>query len=263
MGKFGAAICGLLASLLPYAAQAGAWTQEKHHWLIISSLDFARALDGYDGKGTAKAPIRFVKFNSRDLVEYGWSDKLTLFAAPEYVIAQSQWAGEAPVVARALSIEAGARYRLLDDFGVLSVQASYRTSGAFDLSNSRSIDTASIGEFRVLYGTNFPLFGHDAFGDAELAQRFVTHPRPNETLLDLTAGVWLGHTTQVMFQSFNVVSGGDWQPPDTYFRTHKIELSVVQRLNKKWSIQAGAFIAPAGQNSLVEQGFTVAAWTRF
>ncbi|HVU21212.1 MAG TPA: hypothetical protein VHE09_10810 [Rhizomicrobium sp.] len=231
--------------------------------MIISSLDLARALDGYDGKGSAKAPIRFVKLNSRDLVEYGWNDKLTLFAAPEYVIAESTWAGQTPNVARALSIEAGARYRLLDNIGVLSIQASYRTSGAFDLSNSRSIDTASIGEFRILYGTNFKLFGRDAFGDAELAQRFVTHPRPNETLLDLTAGLSLGPGTQVMLQSFNVVSGGDWQPPDTYFRTHKAEFSVVQRLNKKWSLQAGVFISPAGQNSLVEQGITLAAWTRF
>ncbi|HTT97347.1 MAG TPA: hypothetical protein VMF58_04820 [Rhizomicrobium sp.] len=256
---------GIVAAILLVVAEpacAGAWTQDAHHWQIITSVDFARAFDGYDGKGEAKAPIRFVKLNTRNLVEYGWTGRLTLFAAPEYVVAESVWADKSPVVAKALSIEAGARYRVLDSFGVLSVQASYRSSGAFDLSNSRSVDTASIAEFRVLYGTNFTLWGRNGFGDVELAERDITHPRPNETLLDMTGGLWFGARTMVMLQSFNVVSGGDADPPDTYFRTHKIELSVVRRVSTRWSVQLGAFMSPAGQNSLVEQGFTVGLWLR-
>lgn len=252
--------CALLILFAPGMARAGAWTQPAHHWQIITSFDFARALSGYDEHSAAKAPIRFVKLNTRDLVEYGWNDKLTLFAAPEYVVAESIWADKTPIVARALSIEAGARYRVLDSFGVLSVQASYRSSGAFDLSNSRSIDTASIAELRVLYGTNFMLWGRNGFADVELAERDITHPRPNETLLDMTGGIWFGEKTMAMLQSFNVVSGGDADPPDTYFRTHKIELSLVRKLSARWSVQLGAFVAPAGQNSLVEQGFTVGLW---
>jgi len=254
--------CFVALLATPDAATAGAWTQKAHHWQIITSFDFARALDGYDDKGAAKAPIKFIKFNSRNLIEYGWSDKLTLFAAPEYVVAESIWADKTPVVAKALSIEAGARYRLLDSFGVLSLQASYRSSGAFDLSNSRSIDTASIAELRMLYGTNFTLWSRNGFGDIELAERDITHPRPNETLLDLTGGLWFGEKTMVMLQSFNVVSGGDADPPDTYFRTHKIELSVVHKISARWSVQLGAFVSPAGQNSLVEQGFTLGFWVQ-
>jgi hypothetical protein len=265
MRKRATAILLFLGALLlfPRAACAGAWTQEAHHWLVISSSDFAQALDGYDGKASADAPIRFAKVSARDLVEYGWNDRLTLFLNAEYIVAQSRWDQKPPVTGRAMSIEAGARYRILDNIGVLSVQSSFRSSGAFDLSNSRDFDAANIAELRVLYGTNFKLFGFDAFGDVEMAERYVTHPRPNETVLDLASGVRLGRTTQVMLQSFNIVSGGDWNPPDSYFRTHKIELSVVQRLTQKWSVQAGAFVSPAGQNSLVEQGFTLAVWTRF
>ncbi len=257
------AICGLAMLLTPHAAYAGAWTQEAHHRLIISSSDYSEALDGYDGKAKADAPIRFTKVSARDLIEYGWSDRLTLFLNPEYIVARSQWDLKAPIMARALSVEDGARYRILDNIGVLSVQSSYRSSGAFDLPNSRGFDAASIVEGRVLYGTNFSLFGFDAFGDVEMAERYVSHPRPDETVLDLTSGIKFGSTTQVMLQSFNVISGGDWDPPDTYFRTHKIELSVVQRLTPKWSFQVGAYVSPAGQNSLVEQGLTAGVWTRF
>jgi len=251
---------GTLLLFLPGAASAGAWTLQAHHWQIISSMNYARALDGYDGAGSAKAPIRFVKLNSRDLVEYGWNDKLTLFTAVEYARAESIWADEQPLFAHALSVEAGARYRVWDRFGVFSVQASYRNSAAFDLPNSRSLDTASIAELRLLYGTNFTLLGRNGFADVELAERYVTHPRPNETLLDLTGGIRFGDRTMLMLQSFNVVSGGDADPPDTYFRTHKIELSVVEKLWGRYSAQVGVFIAPAGQNSLVEQGITLGMW---
>ena len=113
---------------------------------------------------------------------------------------------------------------------------------------------------RLLYGTNFKLFGRDGFGDVEVAERVITHPRPDETVLDLTGGIWFGTKTMVMLQSFNVVSGGDADSPDTYFRTHKIEMSVVRRLSPRWSVQLGAFLSPAGQNSLVEQGITIALW---
>jgi protein XagA len=235
----------LMFVIAPGIARAGAWTQDTGHWLSISSSDYAQALDGYDGKGCAIAPIRFTKVSARDLIEYGWNDKLTLFIDPEYITAQS-----------------GARYRIFDKIGVLSVQSSYRSSGAFDLSNSRDLGSASIVELRVLYGTNFTLLGLNAFGDVELGERYVTHPRPNETVLDLTAGVWLGDSTMAMLQSFNVVSGGDWEPPDTYFRSHKIELSLVQQISEKWSLQVGAYVSPAGQNALVEQGVSMSIWMR-
>jgi protein XagA len=246
----------------PSVVRAGAWTQDTGHWLSISSSDYSQALDGYDGKGRAIAPIRFTKVSARDLIEYGWNDKLTLFIDPEYITAQSVWDRKIAVTAKALSIEAGARYRVFDKIGVLSVQSSYRSSGAFDLSNSRDLGSASIVELRVLYGTNFTLLGLNAFGDAELGERYVTHPRPNETVLDLTAGVWLGDSTMAMLQSFNVVSGGDWEPPDTYFRSHKIELSLVQQISEKWSLQVGAYVSPAGQNALVEQGVSMSIWMR-
>ncbi|MEI9931384.1 MAG: hypothetical protein WDM89_12785 [Rhizomicrobium sp.] len=220
----------------------------------------SRALDGFDGKGNERAPIRFFKTSSTDLIEYGWSNRLTLYADPEYVVASAQWAGEEPVRAHTFSMEAGARYRILDSFGILSVQASYRNSGAFDLSNSRNLDTASIGELRILYGTNFTLWDRNGFADVEIAERDITHPRPNESVLDVTMGLRFGTKTMLMLQSFNVISGGDADLPDTYYRTHKIELSAVRAVSDRWRVQLGVFVSPAGQNSLVEDGVSVAFW---
>ncbi len=68
--------------------------------------------------------------------------------------------------------------------------------------------------------------------------------------------------TLVMVQSFNIVSGGDAIAPYTYYRTHKFELSVVEKLTDVWSLQSGAFISPGGQNALDERGFSFALWAK-
>jgi hypothetical protein len=67
----------------------------------------------------------------------------------------------------------------------------------------------------------------------------------------------------VMLQSFNLFSAGSAAAPYVYFRSHKIELSWVKRLSGRFSLQAGGFFSPSGQNALVEQGVVLALWTRF
>lgn len=255
------ALCATL--LLTCSAGAGAWTQDRHEWFSIMSFDTASAGKGYGATSRANAPVKFDKFYVKNLVEFGLTNRITLFAVSDYVVANATWADETPVHARDASFEGGVRFRITDRIGVLSVQSSYKQAGPFDLSNSVGLDSARIAEARLLYGTNFKLFGRDGFADIEAAQRWITRPRPDETVLDLTAGLWLGSKTMMMLQNFNVISGGDADPPYTYFRTHKIELSLVRNLSPRWSVQLGGFISPAGQNSLVEQGASLALWRRF
>src|SRR6185437_13550221 len=95
--------------------------------------------------------------------------------------------------------------------------------------------------------------GRNGFFDIQAAQRWIASPRPNETPIDLTAGLWLNKRWMVMLQSFNIVSAGDAKPPYTYYRSRKLELSLVQKLSRHWALQVGAFYSPAGQNALVER----------
>jgi hypothetical protein len=267
MHRFALALAIFAASAA--AAHAGAWTLKKHKWQIISQFEIAHAAKGYDGHASADAPIRFDKRYSKTLAEYGLNDRITLVVAPEYSTAISAWNGGAPVQAIDMGVEAGARARLSDAFGVVSLQATLKYAGPFDLSHGPIQKYDSIGrgatrteEVRLLYGAGFKLFGRDGFADAEAAERFITAPRPNETDIDLTAGLWFGAKTMVMAQSFNVISGGGAEPPYTYFREHKLELSLVRCLSDRWSVQLGAFIAPMGQNTVVEQGFSLSLWNR-
>ncbi|MEJ1970125.1 MAG: hypothetical protein WDN03_16060 [Rhizomicrobium sp.] len=151
---------------------------------------------------------------------------------------------------------------LFAHIGKLSLQGSYKTAGSFDLSVSAARESGRQIELRLLYGTSFSLFGKSGFFDAQVAQRWIAHPRPNETPIDLTAGLWLTKGTMLMAQSFNIVSAGDARPPYAFYRSHKIELSIVERLSRHWLLQSGVFFSPAGQNALVEKGVGVVLWTQ-
>lgn len=249
-----------LASSCP--ASAGAWTVRKHHWQVFNATTLSSATAIFASNGRAATPTKFHKYLVQNIVEYGLTNGITLFATPDFVTVSSRTGSLAPIAARGSSVEAGARVLLLAHIGQLSLQSSYKAAGPFDLSNSVNHDPAQQVELRLLYGTNFKLIGKDGFADIQAGERWISRQRPNETPIDLTAGYWFRSNTMVMAQSFNVVSGGDARPPFTYYRSHKVELSLVERLSRHWLLQLGAFVSPAGQNALDEKGLSLVLWTQ-
>ena len=241
---------------------AGAWTLKKHHWQTFNSTTLSMASQSYASNGHASTPTKFQKFLVQNTVEYGLTDNVTLFATPAYVVASVQTGSTPATNARTSSVEAGARFLLFAHIGKLSLQSSYKAAGAFDLSDSVNHDPARQIELRLLYGTNFKALGDDGFVDVQFAQRWINHQRPNETPIDLTAGLWLRQNTMVMVQSFNTISGGDAIAPFTYYRSHKVGLSLVERISRHWSLQLGGFLSPGGQNALDEKGLSLVLWTQ-
>jgi hypothetical protein len=247
------------------AAQGGAWTLPQGHWQMFSSAITSSA-DKAFGDGGHSTQVRFSKTLVQNSIEYGLTNRLTLFVTPDYVMAREQTPTLTPTTADDVSVEAGARLLLLGKIGKLSLQASYKTAGAFDLSYSPTTagrrDAGRQIELRLLYGTSFRFLGQDGFADVQAAQRWIGAPRPDETAVDLTLGWWLRHDTMLMAQNFNTVSAGDAKPPYTYYRSHKLAFSIVEKLSRHWSMQLGAFYSPAGQNALVERGIQMSLWTQ-
>lgn len=260
VGIFALALASMLLNCAN--AYAGAWTLSKYHWQIFTSATASQADGLFGSDGRPGHPTKFSKLLLQNCLEFGLTDRLTLFAIPAFVVANVQTKETKPVSARNSSFEGGARFLLLDSFGVLSVQGSYKTAGAFDLSVSANRQPGRQIDARLLYGTNFSLFDMSGFADFQIGQRWINRPRPNETPVDLTAGLWVTPSTMVMARSFNVISDGDAISPYSYYRAHKIEVSVVEKLSKRWSLKVGAFASPAGQNAIVERGIGVALWTQ-
>lgn len=244
-------------------ACAGAWTQPEDKTQTFSTFTYSRANRSYDSHSNATIPIRYTKLLTQTYIEYGVRDWLTLTVDPEYAKAQSGPPGGPIEVANAFAIGAGARVRLLDDYGVFSVEGSYKSAGAFDTSVSVNQESARQFEIRALYGTNFDVFGKTAFADLELGQRFIAGARPGETPIDVSVGLHITQQTMILAQSFNVIAGGDSKPPYGYYRSHKVQLSVVQHIWKDLSIQIGGFVSPLGQDALKEQGLSISLWDSF
>jgi hypothetical protein len=253
----------ILTSAVSGAAFAGAWTEGEGHWQIISGGWVSAASRAFDDHANPGSTVSFKKYLLQVATDYGWSDDLTLFFNAESVYADMTRTATLPQRGFDSAFEGGARRRLWNDFGVLSAQASYKSAGAYNFSVSADgKDGGQAMELRLLYGMGFTFDGYNAFVDAELGERFVSGVRPNETPIDLTAGIWITPNCMMMAHSFNLVSGGNAAPPYTYYRSHKLVFSLVRRLGKNYLVQLGAFFSPLGQNALVEQGLNVGFWTQ-
>ena len=260
----GRAVLALL--LLPCAAQAAAWTQRKGTWQIISSVVASDARRSFDGGGNAVTPALFDRVLLQNDIEYGLLSRVTIFARTETAYVHVRNGSGPALTAQNNAIEGGLRYRLarglglVSDYDVLSLEASWRTAGAFNFAYSANADAAGQDYgVRLLYGSGFRLGGRNGFVNMEIGERWLSRPRPDQTAMDLTAGLWLTPRWLVMLQSFNLVSGPA-MPPYVEFRTHKLEVSAAYRLTRHLTLQAGAILSPAGRNALDERGLCLSLW---
>ncbi len=248
-------------------ARAGAWTQAEDRLQVITNAIYSDAERAFDSRSSAQRPVTFQRLLIQTSADYGWNDDLTFFGRVETANARFANEGAPPAAALNTALEAGARYLLLNDpqYGVLSLQGSLRTAGAFNFAiSANSLVSGRSAGLRVLYGFNFQWHGLTGFADIQAGHTFLSRPRPNETPFDLTAGLWLNEKTMAMLQSFNLVGeGGGGGNAYPYFRSHKIQASLVRVLSPRYSLLAGAFFSPAGQNALVERGLCVSLWAHF
>jgi hypothetical protein len=247
-------------------AAAGAWTQVKGQTLLIDGITVSEASDQFGPTATPKG-FYFNKTFIQSSLEYGVTNWLTLLAAPEFVSARWGASQQAAVKAPDTAVDAGLRLRLFAGAGVLSIQGTACSAGAFDLyvadptsNGSAKLISGKAAEARLLYGRNFKLFGRDGFSDVEAAERWISRPRPNELAVDTATGLWLTKKTLVLLQTFNTLSQGRTSQP---YRASKLEVSLVQNLVKEWSLQMGGFVSPSGSNTIVERGITLSIWRRY
>lgn len=246
-------------SLLIYAghAFAGAWTQSHGHGQVIAGATIARASDQFDETGTKADAPRFRKDDYDVYGEYGWSDRLTLILHSRYTVLHP----DAPS-ARASGLseaEFGLRQRLYSGMrGAASVQATLFAPGNTVLT-SGGVD----GEIRFGFGSNFRVWRFTGFLDSAIAYRRRANNFSDELRGDLTAGVNLTRSAQLLIQSFNIVTIGSGRTNSFSGQLSKAQLSVVYQLAPRWSLQLGGLATISGTQVPRERGLVSALWYRF
>jgi hypothetical protein len=250
----------VLLLLCAETAEGGAWTLNRNHMAIFAGVTASTASRLYDNGGGSAKHIVFSKYLFQSWMEYGVLDSVTLFAVPEYVLAKSDMDGTGIADVHSASIEGGLRILLLSRIGMLSVQTSYKSAGAFDMSTSASGEAGRQFETRLLYGRSFKVLKHNAFLDIEIAKRWIARPRPDEIAFEGTAGYWMTRDYLLTVQSFTFMTTGPVRPPYQAYELSKLQVSLVQKVSRRWSFQTGYFMSLFGRNIVKETGMVATLW---
>ena len=259
------ALIGLGLVTSSTTALAGAWTLDAGTGQAALIGTLSQASSVFDSKGDVASASRYSKFELQGLLEYGWTDKLTLILMPGLQHVSIDVPGNPNRTGLGYT-EFGARYQILSGANwVFSGQATMRVPGTYDAGNPAAIGYTDVEtDIRALFGYSFSLGGMPAFVNLEAAQRFRFGDPPSEFRFDATVGIRPAPNWLLLAQTFSVVSEGAGQGLfNTSYDYHKLQLSVVYELTPKWAIQAGAFTTFAGTNALQENGVLLGTWYKF
>jgi hypothetical protein len=256
---------GIAISLFPAAAQPAAWTLSEGTGQAIMTTTTTSAERSFDGSfGATTATPRYNKFEFDALMEYGWTDNLTLIATPslQHIDVAAPFNGQRTGLG---DFEFGARYRLMQgNAWVFSAQTTVLAPGTGDVANPAAIGYTDVEtDVRGLFGYSFSIFDRPAFANLEFAERFRFGDLPDEFHSDLTFGLEASKKWLLLAQSFNVMSEGAGSAPFASYEYYKLQLSAVYRFTPWLALQVGGITTYAGRNALQENGVVVGLWYRF
>ncbi|MGL4240617.1 MAG: hypothetical protein ACRCTI_05835 [Beijerinckiaceae bacterium] len=253
-----------LAFLRPSPGLAGAWLQPEGQGQIIFNPTVMVSGARFDGRGREQKTDRFVKQDSRTLVEYGLAKDVTLVLQLSNRAEGYPIAGDSQRINTA-AIGGGARVALWrSDRMIVSAQVTgsmgyERSLPALD----RRFGARSEADARLLAGYSFELGGWPAFVEAQAGYRWRSGRFADEALADVTFGFRPIDRLQILLQSFNAFATQGEDASRRRSRQHKLQLSAVFDVTENWSVQAGLFASVAGRNALREQGVLLGLWRKF
>jgi hypothetical protein len=257
----------LLASFaLGQAAWAGAWPMEEGRRQTISSATYDAADSGFDAGGDASLSADFEKIESSIYLEWGVTDRLTLFAQPTVQqVSSVDENGELHQASGFGSSQVGAQVLIARGFGgVLSAQGALVAPGAAEnVISARLGEGGAASDLRLAAGRGWGGEHSGVWIEGQVGHRWRFDEYPNEARLDATFGVRASPNWMVMAQSFSL-----WREAETAVslresRSHKAQLSLVRKIDDRWSVQLGGFGTYAGRNVVEERAAFLALWRRF
>jgi len=254
-----AAALAVLAPAVATRADAQAFTQEKGHGRVISSLLWSTSDKGFDDDGRVIEIADYKKTELYLLAEYGLTDDLTLLVTPSLRDVSVDGGSDS----RGLGYtDVGARYALArTDRLVISAQALARFPG-----KKRRDILAQVGSTDMEYdlrGQAGYSFGRGSFAILEGGYRFRAGDPPNAFNIDATIGIRAAPRVLLLASSYNAISDGRGRGVFAPYRYHNVYLSGAYDVSRHVTVQLGATGTVAGRNALRERGLLAGLWYRF
>lgn len=238
-------------------ADAAAWLQKKDDLSVSADWLSSEATDAKADPGIKINGPDYSKNDIQIRVEYGASDKTTVFVAPTYTsVTYKNGVTDSGVN----DTQVGIRHLLWwKGNQVLSGEVSAFLPGAPAIS-AGGTDV----EARLLYGKGFQFLGKPAFIDAELGLRMRGSGHANEARPDFTFGMQLDDKWQITASSLNVYSLGQGAASgEPNIEQHKVQVGASYSLDESLSLHGGLWTTIAGKNGPQESGATFGLSNKF
>ncbi|MGD0635096.1 MAG: hypothetical protein ABSA13_12605 [Beijerinckiaceae bacterium] len=257
-----AVVLGFVPGLPAGSSRAGTFSPGEGQGQMIAGVGYVEAARSFDSTGKAVVEPAFRKLEAGAYFEYGLSDWVTLIVAPSLV----HMSAGAPAVSYSGSSESaiGAQFRLFgSQTQALSIQALVEPGiGRSVASPAFGDPNGWAGNIKLQFGQAFTLFDRPAFVDAGAGAEIYGGGWPDEGRFDATFGIRPWTYTLFLVQDFTRAAPEAGPAIPRIFAT-TLQLSLVQDLSARWSVQIGALRTLAGCNAARETGPVAALWMRF
>jgi hypothetical protein len=233
---------------------------------LITSLTVDGADRALDADGDVSLDADFSKIEASSFLEWGLTPRLTLVLQPvTQTVRQRDEIGETNRESGFASSQIAARWLLASPpSGAVSAQAALVAPGvAENVTDALLGEGGLAAEARLLAGRGWGDETRGGFLEGQLGYRWRSDDYPGEARFDASVGVRPSRDWMVIGQSFSIWGEGELAATGRDFRSHKAQLSVVRRINDRWSVQAGGFGTYAGRNVVEERAVFASIWMRF
>ena len=253
------------APLCASPATAGAWPYYYTEGQVIITYTGSSATQAFDADGEL-VDLSFSKDEISAYLEHGLNNNWTAVLRPAVQSVEAGNQGQREETVDFAGSELALRRVIAKAGGsVLSLQGGMIAPGSGESGAGDPLGSDALGgEVRILAGHGWGDRKRGGFAEAQIAGRTYDGPRPEEARLDLTVGVRPNRNWLVMGGTLSVTSvNGEDAIGARDFTGHRVQASVVRRINKRLAVQAGGRRTVEGTNVVQENAGFVGLWVRY
>ena len=259
------AVFSAFAILSALKAHASPWARADGELLLISRAEYFHATLAPELSPDGLVNSEFFRLESNTYVEFGLTEKITIGGKALYGNSWLQRYSGTETANGFTEIEAFAQYQFLQtSTDAASVRLAVARPASFQSgarANQQSNDLSA--EAAILYGRNFPAAPFKVFTAVEAGYRKSFGNSADQVRLQTTLGAEPLPRVLVLLEGFSTISMRNEGFGGVDYDVTKLQPSIVYRVGRRLSVQAGMNKEVAGRNLAMGRTFFIGLWSEF